>query len=367
MSRKAAAAAVLVLVVLLAGAYYVSISTRSQGPSYTPTTPAGTSTSGTHSNATSSSATISLTTTLPTSAETSSVSTVSSTPTTTSSTVVLGPIKHVIVIVMENKEYGSIIGNSSAPYQNYLASHYASAANYYAIAHPSLPNYLAMVGGNTFGMASDCQPAQCSVAASNLASLLNASSLTWKEYAESMPANCSQTVSPDGLYAPKHNPFVYFQGITGNGGSGPTSSYCKSHVVSFDQFWRDLGAGDLPNFSFITPNMCDDAHDCPISTGDGWLSTVVPRIINSTSFSSTALFITYDEGSTNAGFGSNAGGKVLCVMVSPYAVPGYASQVQYSHYSLLATIETLLKVGNLGRNDAAASPMTDLFTKQVFP
>jgi len=258
---------------------------------------------------------------------------------------------------MENEESSSVIGNSSAPYENLLASKYALAGNYYAVAHPSLPNYLAMIGGSTFGVTSDCLPSGCSFANSTIASLLDSHQLSWREYAESMPANCSQSNSLDGLYFPKHVPFVYFQPITGTKGTGTTSPYCDSHVVALDQFWTDLAAGKLPSFSMITPNICDDAHSCPLSAGDHWLSSTVPRIINSSSFASAALFLVYDEGSSNVG----GGGKVLCVLVSPFAKQGFVSAVQYTHYSLLATLEQLLGTGNLGRNDEAAGPMSDLF------
>jgi phosphatidylinositol-3-phosphatase len=268
----------------------------------------------------------------------------------------------VIVILMENEEFSSVIGNPSAPYQNLLASSYALAANYFAVAHPSLPNYLALVAGSTFGVNSDCLPAQCSLPGnvSTIATLLDSRHLSWKEYAESMPTNCSQVNSPDGLYFPKHNPFVYFGAITGNNGTGSTSGYCDSHVVPLTQFYTDIEAGDLPNYSFITPNICDDAHSCPLSMGDQWLSTFVPKVINSSSFATTALFITYDEGNTNDTTGG--GGKVPCILVSPFAKPGYVSNVEYSHYSLLATVEAIFDLGNLGRNDASASPMGDLFS-----
>jgi len=175
-----------------------------------------------------------------------------------------------------------------------------------------------------------------------------------------MPANCSQVNSPDGLYFTKHNPFVYFGAITGNNGTGSTSGYCDSHVVSMAQFYLDLQAGDLPNYSFITPNICDDAHSCPLSTGDQWLSALVPKIINSSSFATTALFIAYDEGSTNDTAGG--GGRVPCILVSPFAKEGYVSNVEYSHYSLLATVEAIFNLGSLGRNDTSAAPMGDLFS-----
>ncbi|MDA4134325.1 MAG: alkaline phosphatase family protein [Thaumarchaeota archaeon] len=273
-----------------------------------------------------------------------------------------GAIRHVIILVMENEGYGSVIGSASAPYQNQLASKYALAANYFAVSHPSLPNYLALVAGDTFGVASDCLPAQCALTEPTIVSLLDGKGLTWREYAESMPANCSQTDSQDGLYVAKHDPFVYIDGITGNSGTGATSAYCDSHVVPFTQFSNDLSSSNLPSYSFITPDLCDDAHSCPLSTGDQWLSTVVPRIINSTSYATTALFIVYDEGSNNAGFGPNSGGQVVCILVSPFARPGYVSQVPYSHYSLLATVEAIFNTGNLGRNDATAAVMSDLFS-----
>src|SRR4029077_17501849 len=143
--------------------------------------------------------------------------------------------------------------------------------------------------------------------------------------------------SADGLYFPKHNPFVYFSAITGNDGTGSASAYCGSHVVSMSQFGLALQAGALPSYSFVTPNICDDAHSCPLATGDQWLSTVVPRIVGSSSFATTALFIVYDEGGSSDSNGG--GGHVACILVSPFAKPGYVSNVAYSHYSLLATVE----------------------------
>ncbi|MDG6967663.1 MAG: hypothetical protein JRN58_05240 [Nitrososphaerota archaeon] len=272
-----------------------------------------------------------------------------------------GSISHVIVVLMENEEYGSVIGSPSAPYENSLAANYALAANYTGVAHPSLPNYLALVSGSTFGVTTDCFPAQCSLPSSvpTVASLLDAHHLSWMEFAQSMPTNCSQLESPDGLYLPKHDPFVYFGSVTGNDGTGATSAYCDSHVVSLSQFYLDLASGGLPNYSFVTPNMCNDGHSCPLSTGDHWLSTFVPRVINSSAFSSTAMFIVYDEGSPTDLTGG--GGYVACLLVSPFAKPGYVSHVSYSHYSLLATVETIFGLGNMGRNDATASPMSDLF------
>ena len=309
--------------------------------------------------------TLSTQTSTPTPTTASTQTSVVSTSSSLASSSASQPISHVIIILMENEEYSSVIGSAAAPYEDSLVSSYASAGDYFAVAHPSLPNYLALVAGSTFGVNSDCLPTQCGFPSSmtTIATLLDSHHLSWKEYAESMPANCSQVDSSDGLYFPKHNPFVYFGAITGTNATGTASNYCDSHVVSMDQFYLDLQAGDVPNYSFITPNICHDAHSCPLETGDEWLSTVVPTIANSSSFASTALFIVYDEGS--ASDATLGGGQVPCILVSPFAKAGYVSQVQYTHYSLLATVEELLNLGNLGRNDATATPMTDLFTSRI--
>ena len=83
----------------------------------------------------------------------------------------------------------------------------------------------------------------------------------------------------------------------------------------------------------------------------------------SSSFAKTALFIVYDEGSPNDV--SGGGGHVACILVSPFAKAGYVSDTDYSHYSLLATVEKLFGLGTLGRNDSTAAPMSDLFASQI--
>jgi phosphoesterase family protein len=65
------------------------------------------------------------------------------------------PVDHVVMIVMENKEYASIIGSGEAPYINSLACRFALAQRYYATSHPSLPNYLELIAGTNFGVTDD--------------------------------------------------------------------------------------------------------------------------------------------------------------------------------------------------------------------
>jgi phosphatidylinositol-3-phosphatase len=247
---------------------------------------------------------------------------------------------HVFVIVMENREYGSVIGNPAAPYLNGLVKNYTLASNYFAVSHPSLPNYLALVAGSTFGITSDCTA--CFVNAPNLADQIEASGRSWKAYMEDMPAPC-YLGGWSGRYAQKHNPFVYFTDIRNN------ASRCAAHVVPFTMFSTDLTSNTLPNYVWITPNLCNDMHDCATGVGDGWLAGVVPQILASAAWrDGGVLFITWDEGSSAAGFGDSWGGRVATIVISPLGRTGFQSWILGSHYNLLRTIEDAWGLGALG-------------------
>lgn len=267
----------------------------------------------------------------------------------------LPAFSHVFVIVMENHEYGDVIGSSDAPYINQLASTYALATQYYAVTHPSLPNYLALAGGDTFGIQSDCT--SCFVSASNLVDALEAGHKTWRAYMESMPSPCY--VGDAYPYAQKHNPFIYFDDVRTNPGR------CDN-IVPLTQLQTDLTGASTPDFTWITPHLCNDMHDCSTATGDAWLASWVPRILASNAWKSDGvLFITWDEGTSNDGCCQYAtGGHVATLVISPLAKPHYQSSAPYDHYSLLRTVTDAWHLNEPGHAaSSATSPMTDLFTK----
>lgn len=239
---------------------------------------------------------------------------------------------HVVVIVMENKECDSVIGDADAPYMNGLARRYAFASGYYGIRHPSLPNYLALIGGSTFGITSNCT--SCHVDARNLVDQLEAAGISWKAYMEGLPAPCF-TGASSGLYAKKHNPFLYFDDILDN------PARCAK-VVPLSQLDRDLAAGKLPRFAFITPDLCHDthnSHECDVREGDRFLAGLVPRILPALGRNGI-LVVTYDEGKSDAGCcGVASGGHIATIIAGPGARRGVAVRGPFTHYSLLATIE----------------------------
>jgi acid phosphatase len=259
---------------------------------------------------------------------------------------------HVFTLVMENREYGAVIGNPAAPYLNGLAARYGLATQYYGVTHPSLPNYLALIGGSTFGVTSNCL--DCHFNQPNLADQIEASGRTWKAYLEDMPAPCALPSSYP--YAQQHNPFAYFDSIRTN------AARCAAHVVPFTQLASDLATGALPHYVWITPNLCHSMHDCDVSTGDTWLSQVLPGILASPAFQENGVvFITWDEGTTSAGCCNGAdGGRIVTLVLSPLGKPGFASAVPRTHYHLLRTIEDAWGLPPLGAA-ASSAPMSEFF------
>jgi len=245
------------------------------------------------------------------------------------------PISHVFVIVMENKSYAQAM---SGPYTASLANQYALATNYYAISHPSLPNYLALTSGRTWGIADDGYHA---LPACGIGQQLKSAGVLWRGYMESMNNSCFNSGYP---YALKHNPFAYYG--TYYGGSCPD-------IYSTAPLQSDLN-GTTPWLVWITPNLCNDTHDCPVSTGDSWLSHMVPEITNSAAWQQNGvLFITWDEDN------GAAGNHVATIIVAPNLTRHTTDQA-YNHYSLLATAEDRLGVPRLA-SAAGATPINDVF------
>ena len=257
-------------------------------------------------------------------------------------------LSHVYVIVMENKEYGSIVGSSNAPYLNGLIAKGALATNYRAVAHPSEPNYLALWSGSTQGVTDD---GVHNLPGTNIADQLAAHGKSWRVFAQNVPLGCSKVATasggPDGTgtYARKHEPAISFTDISGS------PARC-ANITDFSHF--DPAAA---NFELIVPNLCNDMHDCSVATGDTFLSGFVPGILGSSAFKNGGvLFITWDEGSTSLG----GGGRVATIAVGPGVRTGYQSTVAHTHYSLVRTIENAWGLGCLNKT-CAANDLREIF------
>ncbi len=284
------------------------------------------------------------------------------------------PFDHVVVILLENKSLSQIYG--PAPYMTSLSDTYSLAQHYTAIDHPSLPNYLAMFsglagdcnnGGYTIGgcmtggasSTSDCSPSStCTMGnKTNLVDSLEGAGKTWSAYAEDLSTPCS---GASGTYpsftGSRHFPFYYFTDITWS------ASRCgRIHHATAGtdiEMINELNGANPANFVWLTPNLCNDMHDCSVSTGDNYLKNVVPNILNSNTFKTAqaALFIVFDEGT--ATYPSD---YIYAVWAGPAVKLGYKSTTQYTHYSFLKTLETTWGMPSLVSTDAGASAMMEFF------
>ena len=252
-------------------------------------------------------------------------------------------LDHIVIVMFENKEFGTVIGSPLMPNYNKLANEYTLLTQYYAVTHPSLPNYIALMGGDTFGIASNCM--DCFINVPSLPDLVETSGRTWKTYQEDMPEPCY--LGDTHIYVQKHNPFVYFDPIRLD------PERCVRSVVPFTALQTDLETGSLANFIFITPNLCNDAHDCALDIADVWLTELLVRLIPALDAQGPDYLVVmlFEEGQGNhscCGLPLEAGGRVPVVFYSPLVKNGFQDNTPYTHYSLLKTISAAWGLPYLG-------------------
>ena len=265
-------------------------------------------------------------------------------PTTTFPT----PIQHVFTIIMENQGVGAIYGK--LPFETQLAKNYSwggdpsissPATGYYAVCHPSAPNYLALTSGTPLQCGSD---AYNTYSVNNIANLMQGANVSWNAYMESATKNCQTTGT--GAYAVRHDPFPYYTDI---------ASVCGQHVLAINDLLTGFPYATVPAaYTWISPNITNDAHSSSAAFGDAWLSKFVPKLMAEPWFASSVIFIVWDEATgtgSSTGYGGLSGGPVYFVAVSPYTHRGGAYGSDSSHYNLLSTDEWLLGLGSTGHND----------------
>jgi hypothetical protein len=266
------------------------------------------------------------------------------TKTSTASPVALGtPTAHLVVVMLENKEYSQVVGSTAAPYVNgtLLGSGKLFTAHY-ASTHPSLPNYLVLTSGQYGGCINDSCPVN-SIPGANLFSLMNqaATPTSWKVYAENMPSSCY--LKNAAGYAVRHNPPLYYSNL-GSGGD----KTCSQRDVALPQLTTDLQGGTLPDFSMVIPNLWNDMHTdkaqapCQLGAavsnmicqGDNWLKTWIPQIVSDGGRNDTTVLITFDEGTT----GQGGAGRVVLLEIGPGTCAGCTETRPSNHYGLSTAI-----------------------------
>jgi hypothetical protein len=279
----------------------------------------------------------------------------------------------VFIILMENSNWSKWSGSSSAPFVNSLLTTAAHAEMYYNPAgiHPSLPNYLWLEAGDNLGVTADDLPSKFHQSTKDhLVTQLENAGWTWKSYAEDIDGK-SCPLTDSGKYVTRHVPALYFDDVTNT--NDTTATRCIDHVRPYTELQADLNSGNVADFNFITPNLCDDAHgsnvlmldfSCVagvanlIQLGDTWLQSAVPAITTSAAFgNNSVLFIAWDEGDS-----STSDGPIGFIAVGANVKPGYAGPVKYDHSSTLRSIEEIFGLTPYLRAAASSNDLSDLFT-----
>jgi hypothetical protein len=208
-----------------------------------------------------------------------------------------------MVVMMENKDFSEVIGQSDQPFTNLLASDYGLATRSYAFGHPSLPNYLDIVSGSNQGVADDGPPSShLFPAVATLANQLAVAGFSAKAYAEDLP---SDPAGNSGEFAVRHFPWEYF----------PDAKIAVSDASSLVS---DLDSTNPPDFVWYTPNLIDDEHDGSVVQGDSFLSRFVPQVQATAWYQSGGeIIVEWDESDKdNSGISESGGGHVPTIVVS---------------------------------------------------
>ena len=307
----------------------------------------------------------------------------------------------VFVIVGENEELVQINHNSMPYLVDTLKPKSAWLTEFFGVTHFSTSGYVGMTSGQyTPCEQFDLPPSQCHQNVDNIFNQLTEAGTSWTEWMESMPEPCHLTNAGSAknlnYYTVKHNPAVYYDNIEGQGGvwsATNRSDLCMDNVIPTgttgpnytNAFDAALASGNVADFNFIVPNMCEDAHDqCPGSKGqpikqfDAFLAREVPKILHSPAWDSdSVLIVTFDEGtSTQGGFPSNdstpckvwdtcphpfdGGGNIAFLVISPLASPGsYHGHADL--YSFLRTLEDGFGISDYLGKAATRAPITAIW------
>src|SRR5438046_5847865 len=224
-----------------------------------------------------------------------------------------------------------------------------ASSQYYAKPHPSIGNYFELATGQII---TNNDSYSTIVTVDNIVRRLLAAGKTWKSYAEDLPS-VGYTGGDVGGYARKHNVFALLSDVAND-------SVQRRNLVPFTQFATDLAGGTLPHFSNIVPNLCNDAHDCSLTTADTWLRNNIGPLLASATFQQDGLLIiVFDEaGSDN----TNGGGRIAWVVVRPKAKVGYQSTTLSQPQSHLPRTHEAWGVTQLPGAAATAPWMTEFFT-----
>jgi len=279
----------------------------------------------------------------------------SPTPTPTPTPTGMPTSQHVVLVMEENQSYLTVAGNMNAwPHLNALIKTGALANNYFADAHPSIPNYFMLTTGQTLTF-DDSSTKVWDV--DNIARRMLSAKMSFKVYAEGIKQG--YVGGNTGLYVIRHNPFAMLSDVASN------TQIANQVIQPFSQFTTDAANKTLPAFSFVVPDVNDDAHSSTPQAADNWLqSNVIGPLAANPAFQPGGdglLIVLFDE-SVNFDI-VNGGGRVACVFWGPIVKAGYTQSTKnaYQHQNMLRTVMEVLSLSSPPGAAASAADMSEFF------
>lgn len=263
---------------------------------------------------------------------------------------------HVFFVIEENHSFSEVM--AQMPWLVSLAQANGYAANYISNDGGSALDYFWLSSGsNEFQFGCDGWGCPMPITSDSIYRELDKLGMNWKLYAQSLPYAGYVKQSDVGAYAVRHNPAIWYSDII-SGSIG----YQQQHVVPDTQLATDLANNTLPAFSFIIPDVNNDAHNGTLAQADTYLQTTLTPLLNSAAFQPGGdglLFVTFDE----CGDGTNVGcdGRVLTAVIGPNVVSHTVSNTLYHHQDALRTVLDALRVKVYPGASATAQDMADFF------
>jgi phosphatidylinositol-3-phosphatase len=266
--------------------------------------------------------------------------------------------KHVVMVLEENQGYSTVAGNTNVwPHLNALFAKGALATNYYADTHPSIGNYFMLTAGQLVTMDDSSTTVQN---VDNIARRMLAANMPFRVYAEGITQG--YLGGNTGAYVIRHNPFALFSDIADN------KQVANQVLWPFSEFGADVGKNTLPEYSFIVPNIYDDAHTGPPQQADTWLqNNVVAPLSANPAFQSGGdgvLIVVFDEASDTDT--THGGGHIVAAFWGPIVKPGFTqtSSTVFQHESMLRTVMEALQLPNPPGAAATAPSMAEFFVQK---
>ncbi len=264
---------------------------------------------------------------------------------------------HVVLVMEENQSYSTVAGNTKDwPNYNALIAKGALPTNYYANIHGSIADYFLLTTGEVL---TDNDGLTKVWNVDNIARRMIAAGVSFRVYAEGITQG--YLGGNTGLYVIRHEPFAMLSDVADN------PKEAQAVIWPFTQFATDVAKGNLPEFSFIVPNIDDDAHSGTPQQADTWLeANVVKPLASYPAFQTGGdgvLIVDFDEGALSDN--TNGGGHVAPVLWGPLVKAGYrqTSTTFYQHQSMLRTIMELLGLPNPMGQAANAPDMGEFFVQ----